>query len=272
MDWLRWYNGTVTDPKWRVIARRAGVPVHMVIAVWPCLLEAANEASERGTLDHFDAEDVAAALDMEPEQVQAIYDAMQGKVLDGLSLSGWTRRNPKREDGSAERARAWREKQKRERTQPNAGEREQPLEKKREEKSREETATPSPPTERARVAGADALRDYLGPHAGVVERFAAAAPHSATWPAALIGLYGPRGTDAQVWSGVPPPERPACLATAMDEYASIAKPYNARYFRTFLQRVIHERDQPPGAARAPAAGAAASAAGTRSGRDLSHLA
>jgi len=38
---------------------------------------------------------------------------MQGRVLDGDYLKGWEKRQPKKEDGSAERSKAWREEQKR---------------------------------------------------------------------------------------------------------------------------------------------------------------
>lgn len=145
MDWCRWHNGTVTDPKWRVIARRAGVPLHMVIALWPALLEEANQATERGTLESADPEDLAAALDMDPEQVAAIMEAMQGKVLDGKSLTGWDKRNPKREreDSSTERVRRYRERNatKHHETPSNA------VDKRRVEKKEEEDGAKAPADE-----------------------------------------------------------------------------------------------------------------------------
>lgn len=121
MNWVRWYHGTATDPKWRLVARKSGQRLTDVIAVWAMVLEAASEASERGTLEGFDPEVAAAALDLDPEAVVAILDAMQGRVLDGNRLSGWDKRNPKREDDSAERVRRYRERKRRERqaeTQP----------------------------------------------------------------------------------------------------------------------------------------------------------
>lgn len=144
MDWLRWYHGTATDPKWRVISKRAGVRVADVLAVWATMLEAASCSMPRGSLDAWVSEDVAAALDLETEQVDAIRAAMEGKVLQGESVPAFARRNPKREDGSAERAKAWRESKKNapdqpdpngngKRTQPNAGERTRPLDKTRRE-------------------------------------------------------------------------------------------------------------------------------------------
>lgn len=137
MDWLRWYHGTVNDPKWRVVARRSGLPVAAVLGVWAALLETASQNDERGTLEGWDAEDIGAALDLEPEQVQAIVDAMQGKVLEGPVVKAWAKRQPKRdrEDHSTERVRAHRERMKRHETPSNA------LEEIRVEEIREEVTT-----------------------------------------------------------------------------------------------------------------------------------
>lgn len=118
MKWVRLWNDMPTDPKWRVVAKRSGRPLTEVLSVFAVMLtNAGANATERGTLDSWSDEDVAAALDMEPAHVTAIREAMQGKTLDGDKLTGWEKRQPNREDGSAERARAWRE---RNRTQPNA--------------------------------------------------------------------------------------------------------------------------------------------------------
>lgn len=115
MKWLRWHHGTVADPKWRAIARRSGQSIPTVIAVWAAMLETASEATERGNLEGWDDEVVAAALDLDTEAVAAIREAMQGLVLDGNALSGWERRQPKREDNTvAERVRKHREKKRRE--------------------------------------------------------------------------------------------------------------------------------------------------------------
>jgi hypothetical protein len=68
---------------------------------------------------------------------------MQSRVLDGEHLLGWEKRQPVREDGSAERGKQHRELEKlraeiarltNEQTQPNATERKQTLEKSREDK------------------------------------------------------------------------------------------------------------------------------------------
>lgn len=118
-DWVRLWHDMPTDPKWRTIARKSGQPLPCVIALFNLIMvNASGNADERGTLRNWDSEDAAAALDMEPEAVTAIMAAMEGKVLDGGRLTGWEKRQPKREDdGAAERKRAQRE---RERTQADA--------------------------------------------------------------------------------------------------------------------------------------------------------
>jgi len=108
-NWLRWHVGTGTDPKWKVVARRCRQPVHAVLAVWALMLECASQAADRGTLEGWDDEDAGAALDLTVEDVAAIREAMQGKVLDGGRLEAWSRRQPKREDNSADRVRAFRQ-------------------------------------------------------------------------------------------------------------------------------------------------------------------
>lgn len=118
---MRLWDDMPTDPKWRVIARRSGQRIGDVIAMFNILMvQAGANADERGRTHGNDDDDIGAALDLEPEDVAAIRDAMQGKVLDGTLLMGWEKRQPKREDGSADRAKAWRE---RKRTQANAEER-----------------------------------------------------------------------------------------------------------------------------------------------------
>lgn len=122
MDWFRWHHGTSKDPKWRVISRRSGVSIVTVVSVWATIAENASESSDRGTLQGWNPEDVAAQYDIEPDQVRAVYDAMQGKVLEGNRLTGWEKRNPKREregDDSTPRVQRYREKKRLE-TEGNA--------------------------------------------------------------------------------------------------------------------------------------------------------
>lgn len=111
-QWLRLWHDMPNDPKWRTIARVSGQPITSVISVYIHLLVIASNASERGRTHDANTEDIASALDLDAEQVQQICSAMQGRVLDGDLITGWEKRQVAREDGSAERAKAWREQKK----------------------------------------------------------------------------------------------------------------------------------------------------------------
>lgn len=161
--WLRLWTDMPNDPKWRTIAKVSKQAIPSVMAVYLHILVAAANATERGRTHDVCSEDVANALDLETEQVEQIMAAMQGRVLEGDEVSGWEKRQPNREDGSAERAKAWREAKKqgnkeentpitpkssnktadteRTQTQPNAAERNRTLEEIREEEIREEKNT-----------------------------------------------------------------------------------------------------------------------------------
>ena len=124
-DWFRSWHGAPTDPKWLGIARRAGVAPGIVVAVVWSLMDRASQADDRGRVTGYDAEGMAYFFGCEPEHVEAIVVALtdKGMIVDGRFAS-WEKRQPAREDGSSDRAKAWRE---RRRTQSNAGEREQTL-------------------------------------------------------------------------------------------------------------------------------------------------
>ena len=47
-------EGSTTDPKFAVVARRTGQPVAFVIAVWAQILERASASKERGCIDGYD--------------------------------------------------------------------------------------------------------------------------------------------------------------------------------------------------------------------------
>lgn len=111
MQWLRLYHDTPNDPKWRVVAVRSGQPVGNVLAVWMQMLVCASEAEERGTLEGWDDETVAAVLGYPPAVVTVIRACMQGLVLNGLRLTGWDKRQ-RASDTSAERVQRHRNKAK----------------------------------------------------------------------------------------------------------------------------------------------------------------
>ena len=113
MSWLRWHNGTVSDPKWRAIARDSDQPIHAVLAVWAAMLECASAADQRGRLQGGNDRVAAAAFDISVEAVTAIRAAMQGLTLSGDKVTAWAKRQPNREDNSTARVRQYRQRQKR---------------------------------------------------------------------------------------------------------------------------------------------------------------
>ena len=135
-QWLRLWHDMPTDPKWRVIAKRCGRSIAEVMAVFNFILvNASCNDMKRGVTHNLFHDDIAAALDMETSDVSSIIQAMQGKVLDGDAVTGWEKRQPKREDSSSERVKEFR---KRNVTQCNAVKRNVTQCNAREEKRREE--------------------------------------------------------------------------------------------------------------------------------------
>lgn len=118
--WLRLWHDMPTDPKWRTIARHSKQPISLVQATYIHLLVDASRNVTRGHAD-VTTEDLASALDCDEAQIEAILQSMQGRVLNGTEVTGWEKRQPKREDSSdgessaksaAERKRAQREREK----------------------------------------------------------------------------------------------------------------------------------------------------------------
>jgi hypothetical protein len=102
-SWVRLWSDMTTDPKWQTIARKSGKPRHLVIALFTHLMLEANDAEDRGSVEGVVVEDVASALDCSEEDVVAIMEAMDGRVIMDGRLAGWERRQPKREDSGDEK-------------------------------------------------------------------------------------------------------------------------------------------------------------------------
>jgi hypothetical protein len=109
MDWLRLWHDMPNDPKWRTIARISQQPIALVQALYLHLLVDASRNVTRGNAD-VTVEDLASALDADEAQIEAVLEAMQGRVLDGRTITGWDKRQPKRQDDSSERVRRHRAK------------------------------------------------------------------------------------------------------------------------------------------------------------------
>ena len=121
-SWLRLWHDMPNDPKWRTIARASGESISLVQAMYLHLMVDASRNVTRGHADVTN-EDLASALDVAEDQIERIREAMQGRVMDGEYLSGWDKRQPKREDvgspegrakSAVERKRAQRERERRE--------------------------------------------------------------------------------------------------------------------------------------------------------------
>lgn len=149
MDWLRWWHGTVTDPKFQRIARMSGATVGEVLAVWACLLECASAVPEcdagvterdaerdgcdasvadvtrvlRGDVTSFDCADHDVLLGFSDGKSAAVVAALTERgLIVGGRLASWDERQPalrdsdgKRQSASAARSKAYRARKKAER-------------------------------------------------------------------------------------------------------------------------------------------------------------
>lgn len=104
VDWFRSWHGAPTDPKWLVIAKRAGVRAVDVSAFAWALLDHASQADDRGLVAGFDFETYSALMGVEEAEARAIYAAMEAKeIIVGGRIAKWEKRQPRREDASGER-------------------------------------------------------------------------------------------------------------------------------------------------------------------------
>ncbi len=121
MDWFRSHHGAPIDPKWQLIARRAGVPTCAVVAFFWQLLDYASQHSDRGSIDGFDTEVAAFYLGLEDFETENILCALVEKcVVVEKRLANWDKRQPRRErdDDSADRVRTLRARQKTAQAEP----------------------------------------------------------------------------------------------------------------------------------------------------------
>jgi len=144
IDWFRWHHGSVTDPKFQLIAKKAGVRLGDVLVVWAFVLENASAQADRGSIGQIDFETLDFLIGGQDGDAARILDAMtQRGLIEGSRIARWDSRQPKREreegNTSTSRVRAFRA-MKRHETPGNASEsQETPREeKRREEKSIEE--------------------------------------------------------------------------------------------------------------------------------------
>ena len=101
-SWYRMWHGTPNDPKLRVVSRASGQPLSLVMAVWYAILDDASQNSKSRGVTQCHDEEIAVTVECDTSQVEAIKKAMQGRLLDGSALTGWDKRQPKREDSGGD--------------------------------------------------------------------------------------------------------------------------------------------------------------------------
>lgn len=108
MNWLCWHVGTVTDPKFAVIARRCNTTPANVIAIWAFLLERGAHGRVRGEFGKIDPEDCASCLGIEEETIGRVLTTLDIKALTSCGkVVNWDKRQ---NNASGERVRRYREK------------------------------------------------------------------------------------------------------------------------------------------------------------------
>ena len=186
IDWFRWHHGSITDPKFQLVAKKSGARFGDVIAMWAFVLEMASADSDRGNIGTVDFETLDYMLGAEEGTSVRILDAMtQRGLIVGNRVASWEKRQPKRErenDNSTERSKAFRERQRHETPCNTSATQETP----REEESREEESKPlsnakaldvlSDAEEPAHVA-ADTKKFPMCPHQKVIDLYHESLPY-----------------------------------------------------------------------------------------------
>ncbi len=126
-NWFRVYHGTMSDPKWPLIARRSGQAVGTVVAIWMAILEFASQHETRGSLEGFCSEEIDALYGYEEGTTQSVFKAMESRgIIEGGMLVAWDKRQGTRATSAstdnggapmtpAERSRRYRERQREQR-------------------------------------------------------------------------------------------------------------------------------------------------------------
>ncbi|HEY0062488.1 MAG TPA: hypothetical protein VGC21_10225 [Telluria sp.] len=98
IDWFRWHHGTAADPKFGLVAKKAGARFGDVVTVWALILEQASANTERGTYDPIDPETTDFLLSVEDGTTVRILAAMEAcRLVDDGHVVRWEKRQPKRE-------------------------------------------------------------------------------------------------------------------------------------------------------------------------------
>lgn len=115
IDWFRWHHGSVNDPKFGLVAKKANARLGDVIAVWALILEQASANTDRGVFGEIDHEATDYLLGAEDGTTGRILAAMEARSLTTNGrITRWEDRQPKRErvdTTAADRKRAQRERE-----------------------------------------------------------------------------------------------------------------------------------------------------------------
>lgn len=102
IDWFRWHHGSVTDPKFQLVARKAGASLPDVLAVWAYLLERASSAEFRGCFGEIDCEAVDCLFGFDDGVTDSVMGQMVARqLIADQCVIAWDKRQPKREDETA---------------------------------------------------------------------------------------------------------------------------------------------------------------------------
>lgn len=102
-DWLRLWHEMPNDPKFKTVARMSEQPISLVLSTYLHLMVDASQNVTNVTnvtRGHVSVtiEDLASALDSENSAIASILNAMEGRLIKDQFLTGWSKRQPKRED------------------------------------------------------------------------------------------------------------------------------------------------------------------------------
>jgi hypothetical protein len=121
IDWFRWHHGSVIDPKFGLVAKRANARRGDVVAIWAYLLEQASQSADRGTVGAIDCDSIDLMLDCDEGTTAAVLQEFAARGMTVVTLrdtqhvtliAKWDERQPKREDETAaERKRRQRERE-----------------------------------------------------------------------------------------------------------------------------------------------------------------
>lgn len=101
-DWFRSWHGAPTDPKWLLIAAKAGVKPCHVAYTWWALMDHGSQHADRGCVADFDEETFGHFAGLDVTHVSRIVTTLteKGLIADG-HIAQWGKRQPKREDETA---------------------------------------------------------------------------------------------------------------------------------------------------------------------------